>query len=87
MIVCWKCVGGSLNVMCPKIDIQAMKHQLEALGVLRPKIIAPKLYPPSSSSSPSPSCPPIESNKEEEEKEREKENMLEREEEKSEVQE
>jgi hypothetical protein len=29
-----------MNVMCGKTEIESMKHQLSALGVLRPKIAA-----------------------------------------------
>jgi hypothetical protein len=29
--------------MCSKVDVQSLRHQLEALGVYRPKISAPKL--------------------------------------------
>jgi hypothetical protein len=38
--ICWKGGSRTLNVMCGKIDIESMKHQLEALNVLRPKINA-----------------------------------------------
>jgi hypothetical protein len=33
-------VTTTVNVMCGKTDVEAMKHQLEALNVLRPKIAA-----------------------------------------------
>jgi hypothetical protein len=38
--VCWRGFSNTLNVMCGKVEMQSMKHQLEALGVLRPKISA-----------------------------------------------
>eukprot|EP01041_Mallomonas_annulata_P002951 gene2951-5796_t len=50
----WRSTGKTLNMMCSKTDIQSMKHQLEALGSLRPKIAAPKpimSYPVAESSS------------------------------------
>eukprot|EP01038_Epipyxis_sp_PR26KG_P012391 gene12391-16619_t len=39
-VICWKGYQKTLNVMCGKTDIEDMKHQLEALKVLRPKIIS-----------------------------------------------
>lgn len=33
--ICWKGNARALNCMCGKIDIEFMKHQLEALNVLR----------------------------------------------------
>lgn len=33
-------VTTTVNVMCGKTDVEAMKHQLEALNVLRPKVAA-----------------------------------------------
>jgi len=41
-IICWRGYSRALNVMCGKVDLDSMKHQLSALGVLRPKIAAPK---------------------------------------------
>ena len=38
--ICWRGVTRTVNVMCGKTEIESMKHQLEALGVLRPKIAA-----------------------------------------------
>eukprot|EP01035_Chromulina_nebulosa_P018020 gene18020-23661_t len=40
--ICWKGNSRSVNVMCGKVEIEIMKHKLEALGLLRPKISAPK---------------------------------------------
>lgn len=34
-VVCWKGFSKTMNVMCSKIDIDQMKHQMAALGVLR----------------------------------------------------
>jgi hypothetical protein len=41
-VVCHKGFSRTINVMCSKVDVQSLKHQLEALGVYRPKISAPK---------------------------------------------
>ena len=38
--MCWRGVTRTINVMCGKVEIESMKHQLTALGVLRPKIAA-----------------------------------------------
>lgn len=38
--MCWRGVTRTMNVMCGKTEIESMKHQLSALGVLRPKIAA-----------------------------------------------
>jgi hypothetical protein len=41
MFICiYRGVTTTVNVMCGKTDVEAMKHQLEALNVLRPKIAA-----------------------------------------------
>ena len=37
-LVCFKGATRALNVMCGKNDMDSMKHQLQSLGVLRPKI-------------------------------------------------
>ena len=34
-IICWRGYSRALNVMCGKVDLDSMKHQLSALGVLR----------------------------------------------------
>jgi len=34
-IICWRGYSRALNVMCGKVDLDRMKHQLSALGVLR----------------------------------------------------
>ena len=39
-VVCWRGSGRSVNVMCGKVDIERIKHQLEALSVFRPKVMA-----------------------------------------------
>ena len=39
-VVCWRGSGRSVNVMCGKVDIERIKHQLEALCVFRPKVMA-----------------------------------------------
>ena len=36
--VCWRGEARALNVMCSKVEVESMKHQLAALKVLRPKI-------------------------------------------------
>lgn len=36
--ICWKGTSKTINVMCSRIDIDFMKHQLQVLNVLRPKI-------------------------------------------------
>lgn len=41
-VVCWRGTSRTINVMCGKVDIEMMKHQLAALNVLRPKISAAK---------------------------------------------
>lgn len=41
-VVCHKGFSRTVNVMCSKVDVQSLRHQLEALGVYRPKINAPK---------------------------------------------
>lgn len=38
--ICWRGTTCTVNVMCGKTDVEAMKHQLGALNVLRPKIAA-----------------------------------------------
>ena len=49
--ICWRGQTRTMNVMCGKKEIDSMKHQLAALGVLRPKINATRRDTPSSSSS------------------------------------
>lgn len=34
-IICWRGYSRALNVMCGKVNLDSMKHQLSALGVLR----------------------------------------------------
>ncbi len=44
--ICWKGGSRTLNVMAGKVEIESMKHQLEALSVLRPKVNAVRVeYP------------------------------------------
>ncbi len=38
--ICWKGNTRAINVMCGKVEIDSIKHQMEALKVLRPKIVA-----------------------------------------------
>lgn len=40
--VCWRGKGRTMNVMCGKVEMELMKHQLKALRVLRPKVFANK---------------------------------------------
>jgi len=39
-LVCWRGQSATLNVMCSKTEIESVKHQMDALKVLRPKISA-----------------------------------------------
>ena len=48
--ICWRGQTRTMNVMCGKKEIDSMKHQLAALGVLRPKINATRRDTPSSGS-------------------------------------
>ena len=41
-VVCWRGSARAVNVMCGKVDTDRIKHQLEALGVFRPKILSKK---------------------------------------------
>lgn len=36
--LCWKGNGRAINVVCNKVEIETIKHQLEFLGVYRPKV-------------------------------------------------
>ena len=47
--ICWRGQTRTMNVMCGKKEIDSMKHQLAALGVLRPKINATRRDTPPSS--------------------------------------
>jgi hypothetical protein len=40
--ICWRGQTRTINVMCGKKEVDSLKHQLQALRVLRPKISAPK---------------------------------------------
>ena len=40
--VCWRGKGRTMNVMCGKTEMELMKHQLQSLRVLRPKVFANK---------------------------------------------
>ena len=42
-VACFRGPSRTINVMCAKVDMDSLKHQLEALNVYRPKINAPKI--------------------------------------------
>lgn len=42
-VACFRGPSRTINVMCAKVDMDSLKHQLEALNVYRPKISAPKM--------------------------------------------
>jgi hypothetical protein len=44
--ICWRGNSRTVNVMCGRREVDAMKHSLDALGVLRDKVSAPKRIPP-----------------------------------------
>lgn len=39
-VVCFRGTSRTVNVMCNKVEMDSLRHQLEALGVYRPKISA-----------------------------------------------